>query len=144
MAEKLTVKYFANNGFAKEPVQASKDAAKYDLYAEEVKALFPHLCSGLTIELRMAIPKGDYDKIFPRSGLLHDHFKTCNSGVVEADYRGIVAVLLITHSSEYSTIQILDRIGQMVFMKKIDVNFEKVAEPDLLGKTNLLFSLTLQ
>ena len=123
MAEKLTVKYFANNGFAKEPVQASKDAAKYDLYAEEVKALFPHLCSGLTIELRIVI---------------------CNSGVVEADYRGIVAVLLITHSSEYSTIQVLDRIGQMVFMKKIDVNFEKVAEPDLLGKTNLLFSLTLQ
>ena len=24
----------------------------------------------------------------------------------------------------------------MVFMKKFDVNFEKVAEPDLLGKTN--------
>ena len=24
----------------------------------------------------------------------------------------------------------------MAFMKKYDVNFEKVAEPDLLGKTN--------
>ena len=24
----------------------------------------------------------------------------------------------------------------MVFMNKFDVNFEKVAEPDLLGKTN--------
>ena len=29
MTEKLTVKYFANNDFAKEPVQASEDAAVY-------------------------------------------------------------------------------------------------------------------
>ena len=57
MTEKLTVKYFANNNFAKEPVQASEDAAGCDLYAAEAKTLFPHLCSGLTIELRMAIPK---------------------------------------------------------------------------------------
>ena len=58
MTEKSTVKYFANNDSAKEPVQASEDAAGYDLYVAEAKTLFPHLCSGLTIELRMSIPKG--------------------------------------------------------------------------------------
>ena len=84
----------------------------------------------------MAIPKGYYYKIFPCSGLLRDHFRTCDSGVVDADYRGTVVVLLINHSSEYYTIQVGDRIGQMVFMKKFDVNFEKVAETDLLGKAN--------
>ena len=136
MTEKLTVKYFANNNFAKEPVQASEDAAGCDLYAAEAKTLFPHSCSGLTIELRMAIPKGYYGKIFPCSGLLRDHFITCDSGVVDADYRGTVVVLLINHSSEYYTTQVGDRIGQMVFMKKFDANFEEVAEPDLLGKTN--------
>ena len=57
MTEKLTVKYIANNDFAKEPVQASEDAVGYDLYAAEAKTLFPHPYSGLTIELRMAIPK---------------------------------------------------------------------------------------
>ena len=50
MTEKLTIKYFANNDFAKERVQASEDAAGYDLYAVEDKTLFPHSCSGLTIE----------------------------------------------------------------------------------------------
>ena len=50
MTEKLTIKCFANNDFAKEPVQASEDAAGYDLYAAEDKTLFPHSCSGLTIE----------------------------------------------------------------------------------------------
>ena len=136
MTEKLTVKYFANNNFAKEPVQASEDAAGCDLYAAEAKTLFPHSCSGLTIELRMAIPKGYYGKIFPCSGLLRDHFTTCDSGVVDTDYRGTVVVLLINHSSEHYTIRVGDRIGQMVFMKKFDVNFEKVAETDLLGKAN--------
>ena len=104
MTEKLTVKYFANNDFAKEPVQASQDAARYDLYAVEAKTLFPYSCSGLTIELRLAIPKGYFGKIFPRSGLLRDHFITCDSGVVEADYRGTIVVLLKNHSSEHYTI----------------------------------------
>ena len=102
----------------------------------EAKTLFPYSCSGLTTELRLAIPKGYFSKIFPRSGLLRDHFITCDSGVVEADYRGTIVVLLKNHSSEHYTIWVGDRIGQMVFMKKSDVNFEKVTEPDLLGKTN--------
>ena len=135
MSEKLTVQYFAID-FAKQSVQASEDAAGYDLYEAEARTLFPHSCSGLTIELRMAIPKEYYHEIFPRSGLLRDHFITCDSGVVDADYRGTVVVLLINHSSEYYTTRVGDRIGEMVFMKKFDVNFEKVAQPDLLGKTN--------
>ena len=106
------------------------------MYAAEAKTLFPHACSGLTIELRMAILKGYYGKIFPRSGLLRDHFVTSDSWVVDADYRGTVVVLLINHSSEHYTIRVGDRIGQMIFMKKFDVNFEKIAEQDLLGKTN--------
>ena len=50
MTEKFTVKYFANTDFAKEPVQASEDAAGHDMYAAETKTLFLHSCSGLTIE----------------------------------------------------------------------------------------------
>ena len=49
MTEKLTVKYFANNDSAKEPVQASEDAAGYDMYVAEAKTLFPHSCSGLKL-----------------------------------------------------------------------------------------------
>ena len=120
MTEKLTVKYIANNDFAKEPVQASEDAVGYDLYAAEAKPLFPHSYSGLTIELR----------------ILRDHFINCDSGVVNADYRSAVVALLINHSSEHYTIRDGNRIVQMVFMKQFDVKLEKVPEPDLLGKTN--------
>ena len=136
MTEKLTVKYFANNDFANGPVQASEDAAGYDLYAVEAKTLFPHLCSGLTTELRTAIPKGYYGKKFSSFWTFTRPFHNLRFWVVDADYRGTVVVLLINHSSEYYTTQVGDRIGQMVFMKKFDANFEEVAEPDLLGKTN--------
>ena len=41
VSEKITVKYFAENEFCKEPYQASEDAAGYDLFAAETLALFP-------------------------------------------------------------------------------------------------------
>ena len=133
MSEKLTVKYYANNKSANEPVQASEDAARYDLYSAEAKTLNPHSCTCLTLELRMAIPKGYHGKIFPRSGFLQDHFVTCDSGVTDRDFRGTVT-LLINHGSKHYTVRAGDRIGQMVFMKKFNINFEKVSDPDLLGK----------
>ena len=40
-SEKITVKYFAENGFCKEPYQASENVAGYDLLAAETLPLFP-------------------------------------------------------------------------------------------------------
>ena len=40
-SEKVTVKYFAQNEFCREPYQASEDAAGYDLFAAETLSLFP-------------------------------------------------------------------------------------------------------
>ena len=48
----------------------------------------------------MAIPKEYYGKIFPRSGLLRDHFVTCDAGVIDAGYRGSVSVILINHHGD--------------------------------------------
>ena len=79
----------------------------------------------------MAIPKGFYGKSFPRSGLFRRHLVTCDAGVIDADYRGSVEVLLMNHHPHVYTVI----IGQVVFMKKYDVIFEKVPEPALLGRT---------
>ena len=40
VSEKITVKYFAENEFCKDPYQASEDAAGYDLFAAETLTLF--------------------------------------------------------------------------------------------------------
>ena len=61
---------------------------------------------------------------------------TAEGGVINSDYRGIVKVLLINHhSSKPFEIEIGDRIAQVVFMKKFDVNFEQTSYPELFGET---------
>ena len=84
----------------------------------------------------MAIPKGFYGKLFPRSGLFRRHLITCDAGVIDADCRGAVEALIMNHySHEVYTLRTGDRIGQIVFMKKYNVIFEKVLDPALLGRT---------
>ena len=134
--EKITVKYFAKNEFCKEPYQASEDAAGYDLYAAETLTLFPKDNGCISLACRFAIPKGFYGKIFPRSGLLRDHLITCDAGVLDADFRGIVPVIMINHHPEKTfTIRTSDRIVQWVFMKKYNVEFHKVSDIAMLGIT---------
>jgi hypothetical protein len=48
--------------------------------------------------LQIAIPRGTYARIAPRSGLAAKHFIDTGAGVVDEDYRGEVLVLLFNHS----------------------------------------------
>ena len=110
------------------------------MYASEARNSFPRSVTSITIELKIAIPKGYYGKIFPPFGLLRDHFITCDSitcdsGVIDSGYRGTVAVLLINHSLEHYTVRVGKRIAQMVLMKKFNVDFEQVSNANLLGTT---------
>ena len=84
----------------------------------------------------MEIPKGFYGKIFPRSGLLKQHLITCDAGVIDADFRGSVEVLIINHHPhDVYTVRTGDRTAHVVFMKKCDAIFENVSDPALLGRT---------
>ena len=61
---------------------------------------------------------------------------TAGGGVIDSDYRVIVNVLLMNHHRvKPFKIEIGDRIAQVVFMKKYDVNFEQISYPELLGET---------
>ena len=136
MSEDITIKYFAENEFCREPYQASEDAAGYDLYAAETLTLFSKNTGCISLAFRFAIPKGYYEKIFPRSGLLNDHFVTCDAGVLDSDFRGIVRVIMINHHLEKTfTIRTGDRIAKCVLIKKYNVKFEKVFDMALLGLT---------
>ena len=118
MGKKLTIKYFPNNEYARELFHASEDDSGYDVFAAETKTLLPRTTNSIELELKMAIPKGYFRKIFPRSGLLKKHFITCDAGVVDADYRGSACVLMVNHHKEnLCTVRIGDRIAQIVFSK---------------------------
>ena len=112
MSEDITIKYFAENEFCREPYQASEDAAGYDLYAAEALTLFSKNTGCISLAFRFAIPKGYYGKIFPRSGLWNDHFVTCDAGLVDHIFRLIVRVIMINHHPEKTfTIRTGDRIA---------------------------------
>ena len=60
----ITVKYYAESEHAKEPCQASEDAAEYDLLAAEAKTLLPNSTDAISLDLRWAIPSAFYGKFF--------------------------------------------------------------------------------
>ena len=132
----ITVKYFAEGKYAKKPCQASEDAAGYDVFPAETKNLLPKSTDAISLDLRWAIPGGFYGKNFPRPGILKKHFVTIDAGVIDSNFRGIIQFLLVNHHHQKTfTVRAEDRIAQVVFMVKINVNFHKVSDPALLGKT---------
>ncbi|KAG2536186.1 deoxyuridine 5'-triphosphate nucleotidohydrolase [Panicum virgatum] len=96
------------------PSRGSALAAGYDLSsaAEMVvpargKALVP-------TDLSIAIPEGTYARVAPRSGLALKHSIDVGAGVIDADYRGPVGVILFNHSDADFAVKPGDRIAQMI------------------------------
>ena len=136
MSKQITVKYYSESEFAKEPYQATEDSAGYDLFAAETKTFLPKTVGTLSIELRWAIPPGFYGKLFPCSGISKEHFVTIDAGVIDADFRGVIQVLILNHHLEKTfTVCAEDRIAQVVFMEKVNANFHRVSNVHLLGST---------
>ena len=135
MSKTVTVKYFAETVFAKEPQKTTEESAGYDLYAAEAKTILPSKNELVCLDLHSAIPKGFCGRIFPRSSLIRDHNVTVEVGLIDADYRGLVYVLLFNHSERVFTVRTGDRIAQVVFLEKFDAQFGKVSKKEELGVT---------
>jgi dUTP pyrophosphatase len=81
----------------------------------------------------IAIPRGFAGFIQPRSGLALEHGVTClnTPGLIDADYRGELKVLLInTDPDEAFTIRRGDRIAQLVIKAVEQVRFVEVDDLD--------------
>ena len=127
--------YYPESDECKVPYKATSEAAGYDLYAAEDKEILPKTNAIVSLDLRMAIPKGFFGKIFSRSGFFLNHKITAEAGVIDSGFRGIVQVLLFNHSDKTFYAKKGDRIAQMVFLEKFDVKFEMVQSVDLLPKS---------
>lgn len=58
--------------------------------------------------LSIAVPEGCYGRIAPRSGLAAKHFLDTGAGVIDADYRGPVGVVMFNFSK-------VDYEGDLIF-----------------------------
>ena len=117
------------------PAYARQGDAGADLFAREGallkagggRALVP---TGLIV----AIPDGHAGFVQPRSGLALRHGVTClnTPGLIDAGYRGEVAVLLVNTDPDHDYEVVRgDRVAQLVIQTVVEAEFQPVAEPDL-------------
>ena len=92
--EQISIKYTVVNYQAIKPRKATNESAGHDLFAPESKILQPGPCNAVSLELNMEIPKGFFGKIYPRSGLLLNHFVSCDGSIIDSGYRGIIKIII--------------------------------------------------
>ena len=109
------------------PTYGSEFAAGADLYAatEESVTIAPAETKLIPTGIAMEIPVGYAGFIYARSGLASKKgLAPANKvGVVDADYRGEVMVALHNHGTTEQTIEMGERIAQMVIAPFITANF---------------------
>ena len=110
------------------PSYAQPGDAGADLVARVDVELAPGQRAMVPTGIALALPNGYVALIHPRSGLAAKHgISMVNPpGVVDAAYRGEVAVILINHGQEAVTIKRGDRIAQMLIQQVERARFHHV------------------
>ena len=128
MTEEL--RYAKTSNDAQIPTKGSKGAAGLDLYSVHECVILPLSQNIIDIGLKIALPPGCYGRIAPRSGLAAKHSLQILAGVVDADYRGPISVILYNASKTDSyRVQKGDRVAQLIL--------ERIIEPILVEVTDL-------
>ena len=115
---------------AKSPERESTSAAGLDLYSCESATIPARSRKLVSTGIKVQIPNDCYARVAPRSGLSVIGIDV-GAGVVDADYKGIVKVLMINNKDESYNVDIGDRIAQLVFERIYNDTFVVVEESEL-------------
>lgn len=114
------------------PSYMSKGSSGMDLSAdvEETIVIEPSEIKLISAGIYIDLPFGYEAQIRPRSGLALKHGITVlnTPGTIDADYRGLVSVILINLGKESYRINRGDRIAQMVIKEVIQADLEVTDE----------------
>ena len=110
---------------AKIPQKATIGSACYDLSATRCVTLEPNAIRSIETDLGFSFSKKYIARIYPGSSLSLQSI-LLDGGVVDADYRGTVRVILANLSDRTKEIETGDRIAQVLFARKEDSKFEEV------------------
>ncbi|EAU84606.1 dUTP pyrophosphatase [Coprinopsis cinerea okayama7 len=129
-APNLLVKRLSDK--ARLPTRGSALSAGYDLYSAEQKIIPAHGKALVDTQLSIAVPPGTYGRVAPRSGLASKFMIDTGAGVIDADYRGTVFVLLFNLSDKDFEVNEGDRIAQLIIER---IYTPEVQEVDDLEET---------
>lgn len=113
------------------PHMAYNGDAGVDLRSVERIVLEPQERAMVATGLAIALPEGCAGFVLPRSGLAAKHgISIVNApGLIDSNYRGELKVILLNTDPDKSfTIEIGDRIAQLIVMPVPTINFEQVEE----------------
>ena len=128
----MEIKIKRLNERAKIPTFGTEFSAGADLYCAEEHEI--SVCSGqkcsIGTGISMEIPEGYVGLVFARSGLAcKNGLRLCNPvGVIDADYRGEIKVVLHNDSEYVREIKPGERVAQMIVMPYPKVSFIEVEE----------------
>ena len=116
-SEEGIIKIKRMNANARLPVRGTEGAAGYDLAAVQSTVVPVHGKCLVKTGLAMSLPLGCYWRIAPQSGLALKKFIDVGPGVIDSNYRGELRVVLFNFGDEDFTVNMGDRIAQLIFEK---------------------------
>ena len=99
------------------PEKGSPGAAGFDIYSSQAAVVKPGKVALVKTGLSLQLPLGCYARVAPRSGLALKLGIDVLAGVIDADYRGEVGVVLINHGECDYVIKPAQRIAQLILEK---------------------------
>ncbi|KAF2459797.1 putative Dut [Lineolata rhizophorae] len=122
----LQVKKLVPN--ARAPTRGSAFAAGYDLYSAAPATIPARGRALVSTGIAISVPAGTYGRVAPRSGLAAKHGIDVGAGVIDADYRGEVKVLLFNLSELDFEVAEGERVAQLVVERIYTPNVVVVEE----------------
>ena len=116
---------------ARAPERAHEHDAGWDLRASEPATIGPGERASVGTGIALAIPEGCAGLVLPRSGLAARHgiALTNAPGLIDSGYRGEVRILLLnTDRSAAFSVEVGDRIAQLLIVDVPEVEFSESAE----------------
>ena len=112
------------------PTRADEDSAGLDLYSHDNVYIEPHDTVKVSAGIAMETPKGTFGAIFARSGLsTKEGLRPANCvGVVDSSYRGEVFVALHNDTNEPRSVEVGERIAQLIVMEYPKVTLVETEE----------------
>ena len=112
MSERLNFKRLHPE--ARLPARGSAGAAGLDLCAVERVTIEPGGRAAVRTGLAVAIPRGFYGRVAPRSGLAVRHGLDVLAGVIDSDYRGEILCALVNLGREPFEVEPGARVAQLI------------------------------
>ncbi len=112
------------------PKRASVRAAGADLCSAYDYVIPPKERLACFTDLALELPRGCYGRIAPRGSISLFHHVDIAAGVIDRDFRGNVAIVLINLSDKQFEVKAGEPIAQLILERAFDVNVQEVVEEE--------------